>query len=1645
VLKASNQRGTPASVDWELALAQFREFNDAKANAQRWLTSAKRSAEEIERHERWVIEQFPGTSLAADSELSAIARLSAQNRHLDAARATVALVTKYPQLTEVHGRALNELAKTIRAADVPPEVKLAIAETIVPILKDRSVLAAGIARALHKLPIPHIRRFELLQKIALSCGNYPQCREALWQSLREAAAELGQARVHSECRAFVEHFGLESAAGREAHAVLLRASAAAGDSAASKELQLLEAEDRRVSGAVAVAFGGATRSLDAGDGKDAARLLEGVASTVPAYATEDAWLALLGGPALTDAPAAKVLPVLRVLVERAPEGEALDKGAGLLRRLKSDRNTARLSAKLLARHALDRDRSCYLADEAIKAVELAVDDASSPLEAYRNAAAVARRVGATDRLVHYLIGLGKVGWALSTKEARDALREAAAWYPAFAEAAEAGWLLALLEGKNGVVQGPLPRDPRIADRIAELPKLALPAGPPPSAATRTTPTGVTLNVQDPRSDLLARRLPRASTGQETAALAVDGDPATAWQPKELPASLLVPLAQRSSLAKLRISADGPLYYQASLLDCQGLTLSRVERDWSFVDSYRSAKYWPPPDETLNVLPVAGVCFVRLDVFASSGVGPRISAVQAYASPVQSQAVHLGQPVSLDGARFAQVTFRAEQPLRKVSYDASGEWARGFPIVRWLGFWARTTGPVKLKSVGGVLATSFFGTNASLVLDEPGAVGCQLDDGPETLVSHPMSEQAAHDVASELAPGLHVLKVRASSLPRAKDQEGPAESATRFVRMDVDGVSRVRVALRFGAKGGRWGAWSESIVAPGGAIRAPDSVAGARPELVQAGAFFDAREVRGLESATLSDLVVRPSIAQGTPARLTAWHEPPELPENMTAVADALARRSVVVTYPKTGTRAEYEAAQRLAQKANVYLVSDDVGLNLYGGPVLAVGTPLRSRYARQLLATNGVWNTPGFFADADGVIANVSDSQQKPFFYAVTGDTPSATVRAAERLLARVPQAKPSAALRVFPSSTLDELYPWQLRTDSPRLSELNLRMGIDDRRSAVLGLTVDVAKPAVTVRVSEPINERGVKLPKPIIRPVGYYEWVPFYGDLRLPNLLLEDATFPMPANTARAVWVTAVTPPGAEQGLYRAEVTISAEGENVQVPLLIRVEPVKLPRQTKTATYSFEYPPYWYDPSSATYDAALRAIARDEAAHGVTHVGPELLFDWTVAPQTSPAAMVQGENTSLPTTTQWEPYSERAKPLKPGGALLVKLAARSTVHEALVVVRAPVGTPVALAYWNGQAWARLPTQRVPVGGIGPSALSYTANVTTQFLRFSAEEGAAVSVEKVVLFREGGPVMRFDFAALDREMQIYEEEYRSFGLSPRFIVHSGPRLNQAAAEFSGIYKYDLGGSARLLGPALRAHLATNGRLERTLLKIDDEPRSFEIWASHARRFRDAGLRTMTCHTGDAPSFQSVTGLMNPWCPNYTTDPLKPFFKERQKQGDQLWWYTYGPPNMRITGARADNLAFHWLTAKYGFDGEMTFAALHASRDTMPVPFRYENGQSHRVAFLPDGRLLDTPRRELEAEGINDIKLIELVRQASKALAGRAPKEGRAILAELDRVLRDLLPDRYTYSVEPNDWEAARSTLYDLALRAATPSSPGSK
>lgn len=1613
----------PAEVDWEKAVAAYHQLDDTIKDNQR----AKLTGDRLRQRQRWIVATYPGTDLAARSETT-VGDLIAEKKYDAVVPALLAFIGKYPPYTEAHDASITATIRMLGSADVPEEIRVAGYEAMGPALKGRSLHIPRVANGLRRTSLSSTRRFEIIRKLSVACGPYPHSRVAYWEHLRLAAQELGADRYLKECRQFMEWAGKEGAPSRAARMEVLRA--AKTDAAAVKELSAMEEESAAWAAAVDSAFASANKLISTGDMIGAAAALEKELAGVPAEAAEARWVGLLRNPALGEPSG---VPVLDALVRLAPEGDAIDQVYAVIRPLRFDAAGMRTLVRLVSRHALDRERSCDIARFAIRSVATS-EDPVLQLEAQRAAADVARRVDAPDRGVNFLLNLGKLGWDQSPDEVRAALREAAAQYPAILEAAEAGWMLAFLEGKLSVTQDALPRSRSVEEQLPLRPELALPNPPAATESVVTTAAGTELVKQDIKADQLKGQAPAASHGADTAALAVDGKADTAWAPDKLPASLIIPLAKESTIDRIRVAADSGLFFTASLLDRNGKTLTRVERDWAFWDYYRRTSYWPAADVTLGVLATPGVCYVRLDVYAAAEGDAVVQSVEAFGTPFAVAGQKLGEPVELaPETKSVLVHWEGDQPQKKVSYQPTGEWARGFYTVRWSRFWTRAP-RLKLTSTGGRVGMAFYGDNASMTLAKPGAIKWQMNDEPLTYLDHPGEEPTEHPIPGKRENGFHILKVYNDRGPQPND--AMAQANTQLYKVDVDGVSRLRVAVRFGSKAGQWGPWMGPVES-GTAI----PVSGGTPQLVQAAAFFDGREVRGQESAVLKSLTVKPQAvaAVADVPQLDLSNKVP-LKENLAEVAQLLQRRALVVAYPKVGTQAEYEAAQRLANKAQAYLVSDDIGLNLFSGTVLAVGTPHRHRYARQLLATHGLWNLPEYFADEDCIVGMDRTQGDDPLIVYATGETPEAVVRAADRLLAAIQPAPPAKTpVRLFASNTLENIYGWKTDSALPAPKDLSIRMAAGDRRSGQVGVVADKAVAKMTVTISDPVSASGARLSRPQVRPVGFYEWIPFFGDLRIPNALLPAATVTMPANTSRGVWVTAVTPADAAPGEYRADLTIDADGAKTMLPVVIRVEPVRLPPLTKTATYSFSDTPYWFHQGTAAHDAALRALARNEAMHGMTHVFARLQFKWDKEPYSTPDRVANSDVAAPPEPATWSAYTANTKTVAANGAILFAFPTPIQPREFFAAVSATKEIRVALSYWDGANWTALPARTVKAEKNVANALHWElGDRSIQFIRLTAEGGEGFGVDRIGAFTDKTrkyPAV-LDFSSLDRQMRVFEEEYAKFGLTPTFIVQSNTFLTNLGADLFGVAHPYYAGVARMVGPQLNEMLERTGRSGRMLFKVADEPRDMKFWAEVAGDYHKAGLRTMTCHA-ILPDMDAAAGILNPWCPYYSHNVQSPFFRERQKAGDQFWWYTYGPPNMRLTGAPPENLIFYWLTGKWRIDGAMNYAGMHASDFSMPVPFRYDAGQDHRLLFLADGTLLDTPRRALEGEGISDLKLIEYVRDGAERLAKADPAAGKAVSDDLDKLLAETIPHKFGYSTDPDHWLKGRNALYDLAVRAA--------
>lgn len=554
-----------------------------------------------------------------------------------------------------------------------------------------------------------------------------------------------------------------------------------------------------------------------------------------------------------------------------------------------------------------------------------------------------------------------------------------------------------------------------------------------------------------------------------------------------------------------------------------------------------------------------------------------------------------------------------------------------------------------------------------------------------------------------------------------------------------------------------------------------------------------------------------------------------------------------------------------------------------------------------------------------------------------------------------------------------------------------------------------------------------GARLPKSAVqaRVAAFYEWIPFFGDLRLPNTLVETPPLPVPENSAFGIWITVTTPADVTPGEYRGEISLRSGRQTVRLPLSVRVENFAMPRVSSIPTYSFARVPYWFVKGSEPWEAAVIALAENEATHGVSHLSALSDFTAIKTPSFTPVKKRVGDSAA------WERCSN-LNAIPSDGSLALQFAApvEARLLSVGVTKAASAGEWILEQSGDGGAnWRPLATAVLPEKE--NSALFFPLkDGPIETIRIRPADGGAAEIARVRAYAGDQP-FRIDFSLLERQLDLIDGVYRQRNLPlPSFILQTSSDINPLSSALLGIS--DGGHSvAGIYARELAAFLKKTGRSDRLMLKVADEPRDIAVWARTAKPYHDGGLRTMTCHSDRYPDIDTAIGLMNPWVPNYQHKVDLPFFKERKAAGDPLWWYICGVPVTRLTGSPIENLPFYWLTAKWDLQGAMNYAAMGASNFTMPVPFRYEHGMDHRILFFPDGSVLDTTRRELEGDGIRDMELIFAIRRQLETLPDKA--RAAAIGSRLDALLARMVPYKYGYPEDPQTWFDARRDLYAMA------------
>jgi len=1521
----------------------------------------------------WILRRFPGTIVAARIEVArAQALLTAQapqaaaapgwskaapqsraqswQECLDAAEAVLA---RYPQYGVVQGEMTYLLARIVNDKGAPAPVKGKAFQALLPRVRHCAWILGLTRNYLNGLDLPASEKYRLARQGEEASGPYPYARQYLWTFLEPYAKAAKTEDAAQEIERFRKRYGADSAESVAAEQLLLERRSRAGDASAGEALRRLQQVQLEHTAAVRQLRAECDAAMAAGTCDGAVRRAQAFRK-YPKYSVDSPWWTAFLNEVASRGSAESQTRAFRLALECLPHGQTGETVFQLLcqRPLAVVPEMADLTLRWFKDQAHDRLRDRHRATQIVRLFKTSDVKPDLLLKAMRTAAEVAKALEMPDLEGELLANLAEQSWDHDQPTAIDALRRAAGLCPGSYDSARAGWLLDFLTGKLPLVQDPLPRSPSFLNDD-NLPAVSLPPAPAPAAEVAVDGDEYRLCKLDPKENLVGRQAAAVSSGAASAELSTDGKPDTYWKPDALPAVCIVPLKRPTTVAKISLRTVEQAGLVVSLLNSTGKTLGRYERSWNFWEQFRTVQHWSPDTLVLELLPVPDVSFVKVELLDALGSFGGIRELEVYSPAYPAQASHeLPAAPIPEGAAALAVQWQADQPGRETVYRGNLESVRGFPVMRWSTPWRKQSGPVVLQQLGGNLAIEFFGRNATLLAEREGKAVWTIDGGKPSVIEHPVKERTEHRLADNLGEGRHLLLLKNEALPARNDRWGA--DTLSFAGLKVQGLSRVAVAIRFGQPGGEWTPWTAVGDPAGTTVAVFGPIAGKRPAAYQVGLFFDSRAVMAADTASVRGVRVTAAKAggSGTPGPLGVKGDSPvfvgartgtfpALSEELSEVARLVSERKVVVAYPKTGTTAEYAAARRIAERARVYLVSDDIGLNLYPGLVLAVGRPMVHRYSRQLVATCMAWNDPDFLNNERGVVGMHRDMEGKPAWLFVTGETVEAVERAADRLLQVVVPAAPAAEpFRMFASDVLEMVYPWQLHADDPAPDRLEMRLGVNDRRSVQFGISAARDLKELEITCSPLRSADGEQLPAPRVRPVGCYEWIPFFGDLRLPNLFLDKPLLPMPANTATGVWLTVLSSPKTRPGTYTGTLSVAAHGCRREVTLRVTVEPVVLPDLARPKTYSFAGVPYWFHPWTPLYERALRELARNEAEHGVSVVQPNFLMK----ARYTATARIRSRTDTQPATA------------------------------AIETLRDPKAEP--------------------------------------------------------------PVV-LDFIDLDRQLEIFEEEYRRLGKPlPEFLCHA-PDLQPINRDLFGEPGHFPPTAVRVFSRQFVAHLKKTGRAGRFYLKISDEPGDIAQWAAWARPFREEGVRTMTCHAAHYPNIATAAGVMDPWCPNYQHEVWRPFFAERRKAGDALWWYCCGVPPTRLTGKPADNLPFYWLTAKWRFDGAMNYAAMHANpHSSMPVPFRYEHGMDHRIVYLADGSVLDTTRRELERDGISDCKLIEHVRDRIGGLRKRQ-QEAAAQQAEteLAAIIESVVPYRYGYPVEPAAWHKARSALYDIALR----------
>jgi len=628
-----------------------------------------------------------------------------------------------------------------------------------------------------------------------------------------------------------------------------------------------------------------------------------------------------------------------------------------------------------------------------------------------------------------------------------------------------------------------------------------------------------------------------------------------------------------------------------------------------------------------------------------------------------------------------------------------------------------------------------------------------------------------------------------------------------------------------------------------------------------------------------------------------------------------------------------------------------------------------------------------------------------------------------------------------------------------------------------------------VEVVASPLIGPHGAKIDPPEVRLVEYVNVAhptDAFSSVGLwPDPLPVYRPFAARAGRNRPLWFTVYVPGGAPPGDYRGAVTIRAGPHRVQVPVRLHVWGFTLPLETHVRSgFGFSAGTVvryenladspdreqtlerWYQAFRSHRMSPYTPMGSPHVDFGVVWEGGKV----EAAPGRASRCLHlvdDSERVAIGSGNQ------RRIPVTPGGRYTFSMACRraeagelqATLGQYDAGGRWLSGHNIDMTFPAGTDWASVgrevmidPKAHFVTVALRPAP--WTEDGRLQGEAWFDDVTLTAAGERANLVADGGfeesgsPKVTIDWTDFDRLAAHYLDElgYNSFAMPIQGLGGGVPEAKEAAwiaGTRAGTPEYRAL-MADYLGQVER-HLRERGWLKKAYVCWLDEPADTEESYAYVR----GGMATLRDFAPGLNRFltekpvNQLYDWVNTWCVpvgDYTDR-----CRERQRQGDEIWWYLCCGPRAPFFGLFIDHPAtdfrtWLWASYKYGVTGILIWETVYWSSgtafpDSLQNPWEDPMGYVSSADLAPgtrsywgngDGRLwypnnrrvgedrtpyTDGPvpslRVEVLREGIEDYEYLYRLEQLCKRPG--APAEAKALL----KVPKDIITDLTHYSFDP--------------------------